>query len=66
MSRRKKQKASVAKSTSLMQSRWNKFHKWEKEYEIKRYRELTPLEKIKIFEDMYLFVVKIKNSISVK
>jgi len=44
------------------ETNWQKFHKWETEYEIKRLRKLTPLDRIKILEDMYRYVLKIKRS----
>ncbi|OQX21742.1 MAG: hypothetical protein BWK75_02500 [Candidatus Altiarchaeales archaeon A3] len=59
----KSRKISAANSSSLIQSRWNKFHTWEKEYDAKRLNELTPVEKIRILEDLYLFVSKVKNSV---
>ncbi len=65
--RKNGQKVSMANSGfSLIQSRWNKFHEWEKEYDVKRYNEITPVEKIRIFESMYLFVTKVKNSMGAK
>jgi len=60
--REKSRKRAAANSSSLIQSRWNKFHTWEKEYDAKRLKEITPVEKIKIVEDLYLFVTKVKNS----
>lgn len=42
-------------------TRWEKFHKWERDYEIERLRKLSPLDRIKILEDMYEYVLKLKK-----
>ncbi|MFH1537970.1 MAG: hypothetical protein ABIH66_03365 [bacterium] len=40
---------------------WEKFKKWEKEYEISVYRSLEPIEKLRILEDLYRTHLKIKQ-----
>lgn len=42
---------------------WDKFHQWEKEYEIARLRKLSPAEKVKILDDFYITVLKIRQSV---
>lgn len=42
---------------------WNKFQQWEKRYEIDRLRKLEPIEKIKILDDLYKTVLKIRQSL---
>jgi len=40
---------------------WKIFHKWEEEYETRRIRRLTPLEKIEEVEELYLWALKIRG-----
>lgn len=42
--------------------RWQKFHEWEREYEIKKLRSMSPVEKIQIYEDMYKYVLEIEKN----
>ncbi|MCH7760893.1 hypothetical protein IIA15_05750 [candidate division TA06 bacterium] len=40
-------------------SQWKKFHRWEEEYDVIRLRKLTPVEKIKLGEELYQTVVRV-------
>jgi hypothetical protein len=42
---------------------WNKFQEWEKKYTIENLKKLTPTEKIKILEDLYKTVLKVRESL---
>lgn len=44
-------------------NRWSEFYRWEKKYEIEHYKTLTPTEKIRILEDLYLFAMKLKEEL---
>lgn len=48
--------------TTERNKRWQEFHEWEREYEIKKLRSMSPAEKIKIYEDMYKFVLEIEKN----
>jgi len=43
---------------------WDRFHRWEKKYEIEKLRKMDPVEKIKILDDLYITVSKIKQSLN--
>jgi hypothetical protein len=40
---------------------WNKFHQWERQYEIPRLRKLTPIERIKVYEELYQTAMRIRQ-----
>lgn len=41
---------------------WQKFHDWELKYEIKRFKSLTPRERIRIHDDLYKTALRILGS----
>ena len=43
---------------------WDRFHRWERKYEIEKLRKMDPVEKIKILDDLYITVLKIKQSLN--
>jgi len=42
---------------------WSKFQEWERKYTIENLKKLTPTEKIKILEDLYKTVLKVRESL---
>lgn len=41
---------------------WDKFHQWERKYELERLRKLAPIEKIMILDDLYKIFLKIRQA----
>ena len=42
---------------------WTKFHDWERGYTREKLKKLTPTEKVKIVEDFYTTVLKVRESL---
>ncbi len=56
----------MKEETKRREEKWAKFHKWEKEYENEKLRRLTPTERLRILDDLYLFTQKIREEIKKK
>jgi len=42
---------------------WAKFHDWERRYTREKLKKLTPTERVKIVEDFYTTVLKVRESL---
>ena len=40
---------------------WEKYHKWERDHDTERLKKMTPVEKIRILEDLYRTALKLKR-----
>jgi len=42
---------------------WAKFHAWERRYTREKLKKLTPVERVKIVEDLYTTALKVRESL---
>lgn len=45
---------------STREARWKRFHSWESHYERERVRKLSPVERIRLYEDLYQTVLRVR------
>jgi ribosomal protein L36 len=50
-------------STKGMKPDWAKFHAWERRYTSEKLKKLTPVERVKIVEDLYITALKVRESL---
>jgi hypothetical protein len=50
-------------STKGVKPDWVKFHEWERRYTREKLKKLTPTERIKIVEDLYITALKVRESL---
>jgi len=50
-------------STKGVKPDWTKFHEWERRYTREKLKKLTPTERIKIVEDLYITALKVHESL---
>lgn len=53
-------KEKKGKSYLAREARWKRFHSWESRYERDQLTKLTPLEKIRLYEDLYQTLLKLR------
>lgn len=57
------EKVAVMKRKGKLGPDWDKFHRWEEKYEIAKLRKLEPMERVRILDDLYRSVLKIRHSL---
>jgi hypothetical protein len=50
-------------STNRIKPDWSKFREWKKKYTRDRLKQLTPTERVKIVEDLYITALKVRESL---